>query len=196
VIGIGASTLRFLDVFLLHCLLADSPPDTPAEIRELAHNQHLTAARGREPGLCLQRQGQSVPLVQWGLELLEQLQPIARQLDAAHGSTDHAYAVAQAVAALQAPDTLPSARVLSAVRSEHGDSFVAFARAQSLKNHAELLAMPWSAKQQARFEAMAAQSVADQRAIEAADTMPFEIYRQEYTSPTRLGRPRQQAVAA
>jgi glutamate--cysteine ligase len=38
--------------------------------------------------------------------------------------------------------------------------------------------------------------VADQRAIEAADTMPFEIYRQEYTSPTRLGRPRQQAVAA
>eukprot|EP01136_Pigoraptor_vietnamica_P040498 Opistho-1_new@12471 len=25
-IGIGASTLRFLDVFLLHCLLTDSPP--------------------------------------------------------------------------------------------------------------------------------------------------------------------------
>ncbi len=48
-IGIGATTLRFLDVFLLHCLLADSPPDTPAEIRELGENQHLTAARGREP---------------------------------------------------------------------------------------------------------------------------------------------------
>ena len=28
------------------------------------------------------------------------------------------------------------------------------------------------------------------QAIEAADTMPFEIYRQEYTSPARLGRPR------
>lgn len=196
VMGIDASTLRFLDVFLLHCLLADSPPDTPAEIHELAHNQHLTAARGREPGLCLQRQGRSVPLLQWGQELLQQLQPIAHQLDAAHGGTDHATAVAQALAALQAPDTLPSARVLSAVRAEHGDSFVAFARAQSLKNHAELLTMPWSTKQQARFEAMAAQSVADQRAIEAADTMPFEIYRQEYTAPTRLGRPRPQAVAA
>ena len=195
-IGIGASTLRFLDVFLMHCLLADSPPDTPAEIRELAHNQHLTAARGREPGLCLQRQGQSVPLVQWGLELLAQLQPIARTLDATHGGSDHADAVAQALAALQAPDTLPSARVLSEVCTAHGDSFVAFARAQSLKNHAELLVMPWSTKQQARFEAMAAQSVADQRAIEAADTMPFEIYRQEYTSPARLGRPRAQAVTA
>ncbi|HWS74956.1 MAG TPA: glutamate--cysteine ligase, partial [Quisquiliibacterium sp.] len=44
-IGIGEGTLRFLDVFLLHCLLSDSPPDTPDEIRELAYNQHLTAAR-------------------------------------------------------------------------------------------------------------------------------------------------------
>src|SRR3546814_20161045 len=49
------STMRFLDVFLLHCLLADSPPDTREEIAELAHNQHLTAARGREPGLKLLR---------------------------------------------------------------------------------------------------------------------------------------------
>src|SRR5439155_9742903 len=28
-IGITADTMRFLDVFLLHCLLCDSPPDTP-----------------------------------------------------------------------------------------------------------------------------------------------------------------------
>jgi glutamate--cysteine ligase len=36
----------------------------------------------------------------------------------------------------------------------------------------------------------------DQRKIEAADTMPFEIYRQEYTSPARLGRPKPEALAA
>jgi glutamate--cysteine ligase len=197
-IGIGASTLRFLDVFLMHCLLADSPPDTPAEISELANNQHLTAARGREPGLCLQRQGQSVPLLQWGEELLDQLQPIAQSLDRAHGGTAHADAVAQALAALQAPDTLPSARVLHAMHTGHGDSFLGFARAQSQQIHSHLLSLPWSSKQQARFEAMAAQSLADQRAIEAADSLPFENYRQEYTSPARLGQPRteSQALAA
>jgi len=194
-LGIGATTLRFLDVFLMHCLLTHSPPDTPGEISELAHNQHLTAARGREPGLCLQRQGRSVPLLQWGQELIEQLQPIAQALDQAHGGTAHTEAVAQALAALLAPDTLPSARVLQAMHAEHADSFVGFARAQSLKIHAELLALPWSSKLQGRFEAMAAQSLADQRAIEAADSMPFEIYRQEYTSPTRLGRPHTQAQA-
>jgi glutamate--cysteine ligase len=194
-IGIGAPTLRFLDVFLLHCLLSESPPDTPAEIRELAHNQHLTAARGREPGLDLMREGQAVPLVQWGMQIIDQLVPIAAALDRAHGGREHADAVTQARASLQAPQSLPSARVLQAMHQDHDDAFLAFARAQSLATHRHLLSLEWSAKQQARFEAMAAKSLEDQRAIEAADSMPFEIYRQEYTSPARLGKP-QVAVAS
>src|SRR5690606_38844386 len=140
---------------------------------EMAHNQHLTAARGREPGLCLLRQGESVPLMQWGQELIERLVPIAQALDAAQGGTDHADAVHHAMAAPRAPDTLPSARVLTAMHQDHDDSFVAFAREQSLKTHAALLALPWSSRQQARFEAMAATSLDVQREIEAADTMPF-----------------------
>ena len=33
---------------------------------------------------------------------------------------------------------------------------------------------------------MAVSSLAAQQAIEAADSMPFEVYRQEYVSPARL----------
>ena len=194
-IGINATTLRFLDVFLLHCLLQDSPPDTPAEIRELAQNQHLTAARGREPGLQLMRHGSAVTLKDWGLEIIEQLVPLAEALDHRDGGADHVLAVSHARSMLMAPELLPSARVLQAMHKHHDDSFVAFARGQSLLTHKHLLGLPWSAKQQARYEAMAAQSMQDQRAIEAADTMPFEIYRQEYVSPERLGRPRVAAVA-
>lgn len=188
-IGIGAQALRFIDVFLLHCLLSDSPPDTPEEIRDLAHNQQLTAARGREPGLCLRRDGQEVPLMDWGLEIIDRLAPFAQALDAALGGEAHAEAVAQARASFQSPDTLPSAQVLHAVRGQHADAFTAFVREQSLEVHGHLLGLPWSSKQEGRYEAMALQSLEDQRAIEAADTMPFEIYRQEYTSPLRLGRP-------
>ena len=188
-IGIGAQALRFIDVFLLHCLLSDSPPDTPEEIHDLAHNQQLTAARGREPGLRLRRNGQEVPLQDWGLAIIDQLAPFAQALDAAHGGDAHAEAVAQARASLQSPDTLPSALVLQAVRSQHDHAFTAFVREQSLQAQNHLLDLPWSAKQAGRYEAMALQSLEDQRAIEAADTMPFEIYRQEYTSPSRLGRP-------
>jgi glutamate--cysteine ligase len=187
-IGIAASTLRFLDVFLMHCLLSESPPDTPGEIHEIVQNQQVTASRGREPGLRLMRDGESVSLVQWGSEIIEGLMPIAHAMDAAHGGHAHTEAVAHARAALDTPETLPSAKVLAAVRNEHSDSYVTFVRTQSLSIQNHLLELPWSAQQQARYEAMAAKSLEDQRAIEASDTMPFDVYLTEYTAPARLGR--------
>ena len=186
-IGIAASTMRFLDVFLLHCLLADSPADSREEIAELAHNQNLTAARGREPGLQLMRGGRAVALADWGAELLEQLAPMADALDAAHGGGDHVQAVRAAEQALREPALLPSARVLDTLAKQHDNSFVSFVRLQSEKTRAALLALPFSAAQQAGFDRMTESSIEAQKDIERSDTMPFEIYRERYVSPARLG---------
>ncbi|RYF64973.1 MAG: glutamate--cysteine ligase, partial [Comamonadaceae bacterium] len=184
-------------VFLLHCLLSDSPNDTPQEIAELAHNQHLTAARGREPGLQLQRGGRGVGLTTWGAELVAQCAPIAEALDAVHGGTDYGDALRAALAALDNPDSLPSARVLAVMASEHDNSFTSFVRAQSEATRRNLLALPWSAEQQAQFDRMTKTSIEEQKRIEAADTLPFEIYREQYVSPARLGiRTSRSAVAA
>ncbi len=186
-VGINAQTMRFIDVFLLHCLLSDSPDDTPQEIAELAHNQHLTAARGREPGLTLQRSGRELPLVEWGAELVADCLPIAAALDAVHGDTLHSDAVHAAVAALENPDSLPSARVLAAMHTSHADSFTGFIRARSEATRINLLGLPWTAEQHATFERMTQTSIEEQKRIEAADTLPFEIYREQYVSPARLG---------
>jgi glutamate--cysteine ligase len=195
-VGINAQTMRFLDVFLLHCLLSDSPPDSPQEIAELKHNQHNTAARGRQPGLLLKRAGREVPLTGWGAEVLTQCAPIAAALDAANGGTLYSDTVAAAEAALRDPSTLPSARVLDAMAREHGNSFVAFGRAQSLQTRQTLLGLPFSDAQQAAYEALTRDSVAAQKKIEATDTMPFEIYRQQYVSAARLGISRAETAAA
>jgi len=189
-IGIDANTARFLDLFLLHCLLAASPPDTPAEIAAIKANQHLTAARGREPGLLLERAGQPVLLADWASDLTGQLAPIAAAADAAHGGSAYAAALAAAQAALAAPQTLPSARVLQAIEREHGGSFIAFTREQSLRARAQLLALPCAPALKARFDQLAAQSLAEQKRIEAADRVSFEIYRREYISAARLMRGR------
>ena len=191
-IGINAQTLHFLDVFLMHCLLADSPPDTPQEIADMAHNQHLTAARGREPGLQLQRQGEGIALVDWGRELLSAMAPVACLLDASQtpnavGGTPHADALASMALRLDQLDTTPSARVLQAIRGRDDQSFVGFVCDQSARTHQQLLDLPWTAAQQAAFEAESRQSLVDQKAIEDTDSMPFEMYRQEYVSPLRLG---------
>jgi glutamate--cysteine ligase len=195
-VGITTQTMRFLDVFLLHCLLSGSPPDTPAEIAALARNQHNTAAHGREPGLMLERDGQQVGLSDWGLEIVAQCAPIAAALDAAHQNKHYSEALAAAVVGLKNPETLPSARVLAAMAKDHDNSFVKFARAQSEKARAVLLALPFTDAQQAKFEALTRQSIAEQKKIEEADSMPFELYREKYLSPERLGLPKAQPVHA
>ncbi|CAM3902615.1 glutamate--cysteine ligase [Paracidovorax anthurii] len=179
-VGIDATTMRLLDVFLLHCLLSDSPPDTPAEIEALKRNQHLTAERGREPGLRLERGGREVPLADWGLEILAECGPIATALDAAQGTQAHAAALALARERLERPAATPSARVLARMAEAHGQSFTGFALAQSEAARDALLALPWSDTQQARHERLAADSLAEQKAIEAADTLDFEAWRERY----------------
>ena len=186
-VGITAQTIRFLDVFLLHCLLSDSPNDTPQEIAELAHNQHLTAARGREPGLQLLRGGQEIALTEWGADLVAQCRPIAQALDAAHGGGAYMQSLDAAVTGLRDAHSLPSARVLAAMAADHDHSFTDFARARSEAARQALLTQPFATEAQARFVQASAESIEAQKAIEAADTMPFEIYRQQYVSPARLG---------
>ncbi|WP_121455269.1 glutamate--cysteine ligase [Acidovorax sp. 106] len=186
-VGITAPTMRLLDVFLMHCLLSDSPPDTPAEIAELQRNQHLTAERGREPGLQLQRNGQNVALTTWGDEVLAACEPLAAALDATHGTTDYSAALRDARALMQAPDRTPSARVLDTMAQQHASSFEGFAFRQSEHARDALLALPWSAEQQARYLAMSDESIAAQKAIEAADTLPFETWREQYMAVEGLG---------
>lgn len=186
-VGITAPTMRLLDVFLLHCLLSDSPPDTPAEIAELKHNQHQTAERGREPGLALLRGGLRVPLVDWAAQVLAECAPIAAALDATHRTQAYGDALRDAQGTLRDAASAPSARVLEAMVQGHGSSFEAFSLAQSARARDHLLALPWSDAQQARYVALADESVAAQKAIEAADTLPFETWRQQYMAPQELG---------
>ncbi len=185
-VGIAAPTLRFLDVFLLHCLLGDSPADTPDEIAALARNQHRVAARGREPGLRLERGGAEITLVEWGARVLEECRPIAAALDATQGGQGHRNALAAALSALDHPQALPSARVLEAMREQYDNSYVRFARARCDETRQALLALPLDADAQATMDALARQSLAKQKQIEANDRLPFDRYLQEYLSPDNL----------
>ena len=185
-LGIRSSTMRFLDVFLLHSLCSPSPEDTPSEISALARNQQTVAERGRQRGLMLERGAQPVALVDWGRELLAQMLPFAQALDAAHGNTLYSAALHEANRGVDEPDTLPSARVLRAIEQDHGSSFAAFALAHSQSARAGLLAQPLSPQRSAEFAQESAGSGDAQRAIEAADTMPFDVYLKEFLAPARL----------
>jgi glutamate--cysteine ligase len=185
-VGIDASTMKMLDVFLLHCLLAESPPDTPDELGAIGRNQERVAARGREPNLELERGSQKVALAEWGGQLLAECAPIARALDDALGGGAHRAALEKAVAVLADPEATPSARVLAAMSREHGESYTRFACEQSRRHHAALKALPFPPGVAADFDRKARESLEKQKAVEAADTLPFEEWRRQYLSRDKL----------
>ena len=185
-VGIDAHTARVLDVFLLHALLSDSPPDSPEEVRTLQANHLLAASRGREPGLMLMRDGEPVSLQDWGLALLDQGVAVAEALDQAQGGDAYQRAWAQARRDFLAPEQLPSARVLDAIRAQHAGRFDAFGLACSQQVKQTLLSQPLSDAEQATWRAQAQASLADQAQIEAADTLDFETFRKAYVDPAGL----------
>ena len=66
------------------------------------------------------------------------------------------------------------------MRASHGNSFLHFALAQSIRHRESLLERPLSQEIASRYEQMAETSRAEQQRIEASDDVPFEQYRQRY----------------
>jgi glutamate--cysteine ligase len=179
-IGIDAATMRFLDVFLLHCLLADSPPDSADEVATIAHNQFLVAERGRAPGVRLRRGAAGIGLCDWGMDVIAALVPIAAALQAATGDDGYTNAVDEARRRLEDPSRTPSARVLAEMKAHYGDSYTQFALARSREHREAMLALPVESDAVARFARLAEESLAEQRAMEQADDVPFDEYRRRY----------------
>ena len=179
-VGIDTMTMRFLDVFLLHCLLCDSPPDNADEIGVIAQNQYRVAERGREPGVQLRRRDRDIDLAEWGRELLRECAPIAAALDSSDEGHRHADAVAAADEMLLDPERTPSARVLREMAQQHANSYIDFALAQSRRHRRALLDLPFPDEANARLRRMADESLEAQRRIEEADDVPFDVYREQY----------------
>jgi glutamate--cysteine ligase len=185
-LGIARGTLHFLDIFLLHCLLADSPPDTPQEMAELSENQHLAAARGREPGLALTRHGQAITLTDWASELIDGMEPIAKRLDTLHRTEAHQQAMAKAKEDLHQMEQLPSARCLAEMKQNYDNNFLDFTLARSALGRSQRTSAGQDKRSQDLLQEQARTSLLEQARIEAEDQMSFEAYRRQYLATERL----------
>ncbi len=173
--GISAPTMRFLDAFLIYCLLADSPPSDLTARGRSRENFRQVVMRGREPGLKLARpDGNTVGLQAWALELLDGIERIAAMLrDDEDGSYQAAAAIARA--RVLDPSITPSARVLDELRGA-GHSYADFALAHSRQHRGQFLSESIPDGVLSRFERDALLSLEQQRAIESADTLSFDDY--------------------
>ncbi len=64
--GFNEEQMRFLEAFLVFCVLRESDPISEQDRLDIAHNQEAVAIRGRQPGLALRRRGRDVGLTRVG----------------------------------------------------------------------------------------------------------------------------------
>ncbi len=184
-VGIDIETIRFLDVFLLHCLWSESPPDTQEESMEMRANQRLVVNRGRAPGLELAHGGQPRSMKTWALELLDECEPVAARLDLCHGATNYRDSLALQRARVEDPSRTPSAQVLETMKRER-IPFFRFAMNQSLAHKRHFEANRLTDEAFAYFERESRESVASQHALESSETQSFESFLRDYLALPEL----------
>jgi len=181
--GISATQCRFLETLMAFCLFQDSPVIDYTGRTEIDTNLDAVCYRGREPGLVLQRDGVNTSLQQWAGDLCEAMMPFADALDAAGSGRPCRNAVEEQLAAVNDPEKTHSARVLAGMR-EHDEGYFHFAKRMSLKHQQYFLDLPVNDTQFREFEQTVRQSIADQQAIEAADTLSFDEFLKQYFAQT------------
>ncbi len=182
-LGINLETSRFLDAFLLFCALDDSPLVNACINDENQNNFALTVKEGRRPGLTLQRDESPITLQTWGLELLEKIQRTANLLDNQRLDTQHVHALAAQKEKLLHPELTPSARVLAGLKKVD-NSFEKFGLQQSREHADYFLSRPLNADDNAYFELLATDSIAQQEKMEKSQAGDFDAFVLAYSQRT------------
>jgi len=181
-VGIDAQQIRFLDSFLLHCLLSKSPKADDADYRAVQENQNRTVYRGRDPELRLIHQnggGGEVKLTDWAACLLDEMAPIADLLDRAWGGDSYRRAVEAQRAKVAGTALTPAAQILEEMRSR-GQSFFQWASDKAEQHRRYFVERPLDAGTQRHFAQLAGESLQRQDQVEEADRGTFEDFLGHY----------------
>ncbi|EOL8986249.1 glutamate--cysteine ligase [Cronobacter dublinensis] len=172
-IGVDENQVRFLDLFMVWCALADAPEMSSDELLCTRTNWNRVILEGRKPGLTLGIGCETAqfPLAKVGKDLFSDLRRVAQTLDGINGGQEYQQACDRLVACFDDPELTYSARIL---RSMIENGIGGTGRELADRYRTMLRDEPLQALQEEDFRQEQAASLARQREIEAADTEPFD----------------------
>lgn len=179
-VGINQNAMRFLESFVVYCLLSDSPMFDDELAEESTLNHGRTAKEGRNPELRLTCEGKNRLLSDWATEILQGVKVVAELIDQGEGNGDYSQAVEAQLRLVAAPEETPSGRILQDL-CDNNESFFSYAmrRAEGHKDYFTSI-VPLESERLALYEQEALASLERQRAIEAADEISFQEYLDNY----------------
>lgn len=177
-VGIDADTIRFMDAFLLYCLLEESPPIDRDEEREIACNRDITVTRGRAEGTRVFLGDREQPLRAEARRLLGNISAVAELLDR-HAGGGHVEVVQRFGETVEQPERTPSARIIQSMR-DHQESYFDFAMRVAMQHETWFEESALSAEREKALRDEAAASLQRTRELEAAQDEPFDRFLARY----------------
>ena len=179
-LGMDIHVAAFIEVFLLWCLLSDSPLTDEEEYVQLARNQAAVVERGRDPSLLLEVGGEQRDVLHWAQSMQVELNACAQLLDRAYENTHYSASVDLQYQKLRDSQLTTSARVLLDMPA-HRKSFFQLT-SELAQQHADYFSAQVLTEEQQRYFVNAAHtSLQQQQDAEAAPLiMSFEEYLAAY----------------
>lgn len=177
-IGIEASQIRFLDLFLLHCLLNVSPSSDAFQETEISSNLNRVILEGRKPELELSQNGQPMLLSSWMVKLFDELDCLCELLDG-EGDQSYRQALTHWCRAVDDPELSISGLVMKALKTSQIDhGYWVRSLAENYYQTLNEYPLPESVKQKYREAAII--SIEKQRVMEAESTQSFDSFLDDY----------------
>jgi len=112
--SITLEDLYFIHTFILFCMFKNCPNLNDSELLIINRNHHITALKGRKPGIELSRlNGEETNLIAWGEELINEMAEIAELLDSESDSSNFSRSLNIQKNKLNNPDILPSSKIVN-----------------------------------------------------------------------------------
>ncbi|NVK23399.1 MAG: glutamate--cysteine ligase [Gammaproteobacteria bacterium] len=179
--GITIEQMRMLDLFLLYTLFVEDDELTTEQQKEAEQNQDKVVIEGRDPNLSLSKDGVTVPIQQWLLDIYNDLQDIAFWLDGHYSGDEYVSTLKQFADAMTNPEQTLSGQWMNKLLSanvDNGELGMTLAKqyASEIKAHQESEFGTEFLIQQAL------QSIDKQKQIESSDKLSFDEFLQDYFS--------------
>ena len=179
--GIDKKQILFLDIFLLFCLLRESPIIKPKEQEYLDSNFDTVVNNGREPNLTLETKSGPKPFRQLASELLEEIKPVASLMSDVTSDKEYLGSLDDQVEKIENVERTPSHRILSEMQSNNL-TFFELALSYSQKWASRSLKNKISKESFERLTLESSQSIQVQKKIEREDKTSFKQYLDSYYS--------------
>jgi len=182
-IGIDENKARFVEAFLLNCLLQDSPKYTGQEQHINNTNQLNVAHQGRKPGLEINKNGQDISLKTWACDILESMKAVCEILDANDDKKAYTRALQQQVEVVENAELTPSAKILQGMK-EQQQPFACLGLNLSEKHKQHFKNNELDSLSTQKFDEMSRTSHIKHKEIEAKDSHSFDDFLAKYFAQT------------